>query len=81
MDSSRLHTVGIEIDRIIDEVTARPPQGEEAELLGIGQGVAVLTLRKTSIDTTGRFAEVSDVVLPGDRTVMVYEKQLDRWPS
>jgi GntR family transcriptional regulator len=77
----QLSTIGIEIDRIIDEVTARPPQGDEAELLGIGQGVAVLVLKKTSIDTTDRVAEVSYVVLPGDRTVMVYEKQLDRWPA
>ena len=76
----QLRTIGVEIDQITDEVTARPPQGDEAELLGIGQGVAVLVLRKTSTDTTGRVVEVSDVVLPGDRTVMVYKKQLERWP-
>jgi GntR family transcriptional regulator len=77
----QLRTIGIEIDRITDEVTARPPQGDETELLGIGQGVAVLVLRKTSTDTTGRVVEVADVVLPGDRTVMVYDKQLERWPA
>jgi len=77
----QLRTIGIEIDRIVDEITARPPQGDEIERLGIRHGVAVLVLRKTSIDTTGRVVEVSDVTMPGDRTVMVYETQLERWPA
>jgi GntR family transcriptional regulator len=77
----QLLTVGIEIDRITDEVTARPPQADEAEQLGIGPGVAVLVLRKISIDTTDRVVEVSDVVMPGDRTVMAYCTQLARWQS
>jgi GntR family transcriptional regulator len=76
-----LRTIGIEIDRIIDEITGRPPQGDEAELLGIGSGVAVLVLRKTSIDTHGRTVEISDVIMPADRTVMTYETQLERWPA
>jgi GntR family transcriptional regulator len=78
---NQLYTIGIEIDRIIDAITARPPQADETELLGIGLGVAVLVLRKTSIDTGGRVVEVSDVVMPGDRTVMTYCTQLDRWES
>jgi len=77
----QLRTVGIEIDQITDEVTARPPQGDEIELLGISPGVAVLVLRKTSTDMDGRVVEVSDVVMPGDRTVMVYETHLERWPT
>ncbi len=77
----QLRTVGIEIDRITDEVTARPPRGEESELLGLGQGVAVLVLRKTSVDITGRVVEISDVVMPGDRTVMIYDRHLERWPE
>ncbi len=36
-----LRSIGIEIDQITDEVTARTPQGDEAELPGMGQGVAV----------------------------------------
>jgi len=77
----QLRTIGVEIDRIIDEVTARPPQGDEIEQLGVGHGVAVLVLRKTSIDTTGRVVEISDVIMPGDRTVMVYETRLERWEA
>ena len=76
---SQLYTIGIEVDHIIDEVTARPPQPDEAEALGIGPGVSVLVLRKTSVDTDGRVVEVSDVVMPGDRTVMSYCTQLERW--
>lgn len=75
----QLSTVGIEIDRVIDEVTARPPYAEEAEELDISTGVAVLVLRKTSVDTNGRVVEVADAVYPGDRTAMVYTTQLKRW--
>jgi len=75
----QLHTVGIEIDRIIEEFTARPPQPEEAETLGIGPGISVLVLRKTLIDINGRVVEYSEVVMPGDRTVMTYTTSLKRW--
>lgn len=75
----QLYTLGIEVDRITDEITARPPAPDEAEALDIGAGVSVLVLRKTSIDTTGRVVEVSDVVMPGDRTELVYVVNLRRW--
>jgi len=77
----QLRTIGVEIDRIVDEITARPPQGDETERLGIGSGVAVLVLRKTSIDIRGQVVEISSVIMPGDRTVMTYQTQLDRWPT
>ncbi|MEV4199430.1 GntR family transcriptional regulator [Micromonospora globbae] len=75
----QLYTLGIELDRIDDEIRARPPSPDEAELLDIDPGVSVLTVRKTSIDTTGRVVEVADVVLPGDRTELVYSNKLKRW--
>jgi len=77
----QLLTIGLEIDKITDEITARPPQGDEPELLGIGPGVSVLVLRKISIDIRGQVVEVSDVVMPADRTVVVYETQLERWQT
>jgi GntR family transcriptional regulator len=76
----QLKTINVEIEEITDEITARPPQGEELEILGIGQGVAVLVLRKTSVDTTNRVVEISDVIMPGDRTIMTYKTHLDPWP-
>ena len=75
----QLLTVGIEVDRITDRVIARPPSPDEAAELDIDPGVAVLALRKTSIDTKGDVAEVSDIVLPGDRTELVYTTVLERW--
>ncbi|WP_033220106.1 GntR family transcriptional regulator [Kitasatospora phosalacinea] len=76
---SQLHTLGIELDRIVETFRARPPTPEEAEELGLPIGVAVVLLRKTSYDTTDRVVEVSDVTLPGDRTEMVYTTKLERW--
>ncbi len=77
----QLRTIGIEIDRVVDEITARPPQGDETELLGIGPGVAVLVLRQTSIDTENRVVAISNVIMPGDRTIMTYETHLEPWPA
>lgn len=75
----QLSTAGIEVDSVTHEIRARPPRNGEAEALGVGPGVSVLVLRKTSVDTSGRVVEMSDVVMPGDRTVMEYRTQLERW--
>ncbi|WFB08612.1 GntR family transcriptional regulator [Streptomyces sp. LX-29] len=76
---NQLHRVGIELDRIVERITARPPTVEETEELGLSKGVSVIVLRKTSIDTTGRVVEISDVTLPGDRTELVFTTPLTRW--
>ncbi|MEV4558288.1 GntR family transcriptional regulator [Kitasatospora sp. NPDC049285] len=76
---NQLFTLGIELDRIVETFRARPPTPEENEELGLPVGVSVVLLRKTCIDTTDRVVEVSDVILPGDRTEMVYTTKLDRW--
>ncbi|MBK1784543.1 GntR family transcriptional regulator [Prauserella cavernicola] len=75
----QLSTIGIEVDRVIEEVVARPPTVFEAEQLEIGAGTSVMALRKFSIDTNGDVVEVSDVILPGDRTVAVYTTHLKNW--
>lgn len=77
----QLSTIGIELDRIIDKVTARPPTPEEVEALRLKPGTAVLVLRKTSVDINDCVAEVSDVILPGDRTEFVYTTKLKRWKN
>jgi GntR family transcriptional regulator len=76
---SQLFTVGIELDRIVEHITARPPTAEEAEELALPPGTAVLVLRKTSISTDDRAVEISDVILPGDRTEMTFTTPLERW--
>lgn len=76
---SQLDTVGIELDRIEERVSARPPTPEEAEELELPPGTSVLLLRKTSFDTQNRVVEMSDVTLPGDRTEMLFTTSLERW--
>ena len=76
---NQLHTVGIELDHIVEHVTARPPTAEESEELDLPPGTAVLVLRKTSYATDGRAVEISDVILPGDRTEMLFTTPLERW--
>ncbi|WP_432092300.1 GntR family transcriptional regulator [Streptomyces sp. bgisy100] len=76
---NQLHTVGIEVGRIEERVTARPPTAEEAEELELPPGTAVLVLRKTSYDINDRVVDVSDITLPGDRTEMFFTTPLERW--
>jgi GntR family transcriptional regulator len=76
---SQLFSIGIELDRIEEQLTARPPSLEESDLLELGRGTSVLVMRKTSIDTSERAVEVSDIVMPGDRTVASYVTKLKRW--
>lgn len=75
----QLHTVGIELDRVEERLTARPPTPEEAAALDLPPGTSVLLLRKTSYDTDGRVVDVSDVTLPGDRTELLFTTRLERW--
>lgn len=75
----QLSTIGIELDRIVDEITARPPRGQEAELLDVTPGVSLIVLRKISIDTQDRVVEVSDIIMPGDRYELRYTTPLKRW--
>lgn len=76
---SQLCTVGVELDRIEERVTARPPTPEEAEELELPPGTSVLVLRKTSYDIGDRVVELSDVTFPGDRTELHFTTPLERW--
>ncbi|WP_327073804.1 GntR family transcriptional regulator [Kitasatospora purpeofusca] len=76
---NQLFTIGIELDRIVERITARPPTAEETEDLGLKVGVSVFVLQKVSYDTDGRVVEVSNVTMPGDRTEMVFTTPLNRW--
>ncbi|RLV01334.1 transcriptional regulator [Streptomyces griseocarneus] len=76
---SQLASVGIELDRIEERLFARPPTPEEAEELDLPAGTSVIQLRKTSYDTDNRPVEISFVVLPGDRTELLFTTPLERW--
>ncbi|MFD3885037.1 GntR family transcriptional regulator [Streptomyces microflavus] len=76
---NQLFTVGIELGRIDEKVTARPPSPEEADELELPPGTSVIVLQKISYDINDRAVEMSDVVLPGDRTEMYFTTPLERW--
>ncbi|MBF9135406.1 UTRA domain-containing protein [Plantactinospora sp. S1510] len=77
----QLHTVGVELARVQDQIRTRPPSPSEATMLDLEPEVSVLTLRKISVDVTGRVVEVADAVFPGDRTELVYTTVLKRWDA
>jgi len=57
----------IRLDHAIEQITARHPSGEEAELLQIAPDAPVLSVIVTAYDATGHAVQVSDLVLPGQR--------------
>jgi GntR family transcriptional regulator len=57
----------IRLDHAVEQITARHPGGEEAELLGITPDSPVLSVIVTAYDATGTPIQVSDLVLPGQR--------------
>lgn len=77
---NQLLTVGIEIERVVETiVSARTPTQDEAKILGMSPGMAIIELRKLSIDTAGRVVEAANVLLPGDRTEITFVTKLERW--
>ncbi|MER6533067.1 GntR family transcriptional regulator [Streptomyces sp900105755] len=76
---NQLHTVGIEVDRVEERFTARPPTPEEARELDLPAGTSVILLRKTSYDTHDRIVDITAVTLPGDRTELLFTTRLERW--
>jgi GntR family transcriptional regulator len=77
----QLSTVGIEIMRIVDEVTARMPTTVEAQLWDLPDGVPLVFCRRISIDAEGRTVEVSDADYPADRTELQFVTPLKAWPK
>jgi GntR family transcriptional regulator len=76
-----LSTVGIEIDTIIDEVTATMPTTVEASMWALPEGVPLLWVRRISLDTTNRVVEISDAQYPADRTKLTFHTPLTRWDA
>ncbi|ELS55027.1 putative transcriptional regulator [Streptomyces viridochromogenes Tue57] len=76
---NQLYTVGIEVDRVEERITARPPTPEETRELDLPPGASVILLRKTSYDITDRAVEICEVTLPGDRAELLFTTSLERW--
>lgn len=77
----QLSTVGIEIMRIVDQVTARMPTGDEAQAWDMPSGVPLLICRRISFDLTGSIVEISDAEYPADRTELRFVTPLKPWPG
>jgi GntR family transcriptional regulator len=77
----QLFTIGIEVDRVDETISTRPPTSDETTELDLTTGVSVFVVQKRTVDTTGRVVEFSDVILPGDRTELVFSTKLARWEA
>ncbi|MFB8775445.1 GntR family transcriptional regulator [Streptomyces broussonetiae] len=75
----QLRTVGVEVDRVEERLTARPPTAGERRELELPPGAPVIVLHKISYDVRGRVVEVTRVRLPGDRTELRFTTPLERW--
>lgn len=75
----QLYTVGIEIDQVIDHVTAAMPTTVETQMWDLPEGTPLIWVRRISIDTTSRVVEVTDAQFPADRTMLTFRTPLSRW--
>lgn len=75
----QLSTVGIEIMKVIDEVTTRMSTTVERQLWGLDTGVPMIKVRRISLDKEGTVVEISDAEYPGDRTVLEFVTELKAW--
>ncbi|HEY8981132.1 MAG TPA: GntR family transcriptional regulator [Streptomyces sp.] len=62
---AQLIASGVHLAATQSNITARLATAEEARLLGIGIGTAVLDIVRTSLDPTGSVVEATLLVLPG----------------
>lgn len=62
---AQLIAAGVHLAATQSNITARLPTDEEARLLSIGIGTAVLDIVRTSLDSAGRVVEATLLVLPG----------------
>jgi GntR family transcriptional regulator len=75
----QLWTVGIEIDRIAKEITARMPTTVEAQKWGLPDGVPLLCGQQTTYDIEDRVVEVSIAQYPADRAKLRFCTHYERW--
>ncbi|QKW50960.1 GntR family transcriptional regulator [Streptomyces buecherae] len=74
-------TVGIEVMKVVDEVTARMPSTVEMQQWGLPEGVPLIFCRRISLDEGGNVVEISDADYPADRTELRFITPLNPWPK
>ncbi|MEU9396292.1 GntR family transcriptional regulator [Streptomyces sp. NPDC048324] len=57
----------VRFDHVTERISARLPEAGEAEVLGLPDGVPVLSVLVIARDASGQALQVSDVLLPADR--------------
>ncbi|MGK3943624.1 GntR family transcriptional regulator [Streptomyces caeruleatus] len=57
----------VRFDHVTERVSARLPEPHEAELLGLPDGVPVLSVLVIARDASGQALQVTDLLLPADR--------------
>ena len=77
----QLSTVGVEIMKVVDEVTARMPSSTEAEEWDLPPGIPLLFCRRLSYDRDSTLIEISDAWYPADRTELRFVTPLKPWPE
>ncbi|GAA2579541.1 GntR family transcriptional regulator [Winogradskya consettensis] len=75
----QLHTVGIEVMRIVDQVSASMPTTAAAHEWRLDDGVPMLHVRRISYDADNRIVELSDADFPADRTELSFTTPLQKW--
>ena len=75
----QLSTVGIEIMKVIDEVTARMPSNIEAQAWDLPAGIPLLFCRRLSYNQDDTLIEISDAWYPADRTELRFVTPLKAW--
>ncbi|MGY4966762.1 GntR family transcriptional regulator [Streptomyces sp. 900105245] len=75
----QLHTIGVELDKIVDHVTCDMPTPEEIRDFDIPPQVPVVRIRKISYSTEGDPVELMDIPIPADRIELIYTTRLERW--
>ncbi|MGW2081814.1 GntR family transcriptional regulator, partial [Streptomyces sp. NPDC001939] len=75
----QLYTLGVEVGRIEDHVTASMPTDEEIRLHDIPASVPIIRVRKITFSTLGKPVEVNDIPMPADRTKLIFDTPLKSW--
>lgn len=70
---ARLEEAGHRLARFTEDVRARMPTPEEAQMLRMAVGVPVFDLLRLAYDTEERVVEACDTVMAADRFILSYE--------
>jgi DNA-binding GntR family transcriptional regulator len=72
---ARLDLIGLRIDSVEEEITARPPTLDETAALAPPPGVAVMVMKRT-YRVGSKPVETADIVMAGHRSVLAYRLQV-----